>query len=385
MFLSLRFFVFPLMGLCTGPYVMRISCGARQNVHSKPTGTLWFKDFAYTGGVPSNATLPSYISPNLSTLRYFPLSEGPNNCYNIRRVPKGHYSVRIFFGLVKLTDMDHEPLFDISVEGTQVASLKAGWSSNDEQAFAEALIFLTDGTVSICFHSTGHGDPAILAIEVLQIDDKAYSVGPGSGEGVILRTATRLSCGNPKSKFDADYKGDRWGGDRFWSSMGTFGLNADQPRSTESGIKQVSKSPNFYPEALYTTALVSTDSQPDLAYTMDVEPNGNYSVWLHFAEIDSTVTEAGKRVFDVLINGDVVFPEVDVIKMSGGRYTALVLNKTVTVNGRTLTITLHPKEGNHAIISAIEVFEIIVAESKTLLDEGNFSFLLVHSLTSSKC
>lgn len=361
---------------------MRISCGARQNIHSPPTNTLWFKDFAYTGGIPANATRPSFITPPLKTLRYFPFSEGPENCYIINGVPKGHYNVRIFFGLVTLTNFDHEPLFDISVEGTQIYSLKSGWSDHDDQAFAETLVFLRDGTVSICFHSTGHGDPAILSLEILQVDDKAYYFGQEWGEGVVLRTATRLSCGNGRPKFDVDYSGDHWGGDRFWNPIQSFSQNADQRRSTESSIKQASKAPNFYPEALYQTALVSTDSQPDLQYTMDVDPNRNYSIWLHFAEIDNTITGVGQRVFDILINGDIVFEGVDVVKMSGARYTALVLNTTVAVNGRTLMITLHPKGGSHSIINAIEVFEIITVESKTLPEEGfffSFFFLALYS------
>ncbi|KAL9452478.1 hypothetical protein AB3S75_008296 [Citrus x aurantiifolia] len=362
------------------PFAMRISCGARQNIHSPPTNTLWFKDFAYTGGIPANATRPSFITPPLKTLRYFPLSEGPENCYIINRVPKGHYNVRIFFGLNTLTSFDLEPLFDISVEGTQIYSLKSGWSDHDDQAFAEALVFLRDGTVSICFHSTGHGDPAILSLEILQVDDKAYYFGQGWGEGLILRTATRLSCGNGKPKFDVDYSGDHWGGDRFWNPILSFGQNADQRRSTESSIKQASKAPNFYPEALYQTALVSTDSQPDLQYTMDVDPNRNYSIWLHFAEIDNTITGVGQRVFDILINGDIAFEGVDVVKMSGDRYTALVLNTTVAVNGRTLTVTLHPKGGSHAIINAIEVFEIIAVESKTLPEEVRALQVLKNSL-----
>ncbi|ESR62625.1 hypothetical protein CICLE_v10014609mg [Citrus x clementina] len=362
------------------PFAMRISCGARQNIHSPPTNTLWFKDFAYTGGIPANATRPSFITPPLKTLRYFPLSEGPENCYIINRVPKGHYNVRIFFGLVTLTSFDHEPLFDISVEGTQIYSLKSGWSDHDDQAFAEALVFLRDGTVSICFHSTGHGDPAILSLEILQVDDKAYYFGQGWGEGLILRTATRLSCGNGKPKFDVDYSGDHWGGDRFWNPILSFGQNADQRRSTESSIKQASKAPNFYPEALYQTTLVSTDSQPDLQYTMDVDPNRNYSIWLHFAEIDNTITGVGQRVFDILINGNIAFEGVDVVKMSGDHYTALVLNTTVAVNGRTLTVTLHPKGGSHAIINAIEVFEIIAVESKTLPEEVRALQVLKNSL-----
>ncbi|KAK9267255.1 hypothetical protein L1049_009677 [Liquidambar formosana] len=352
------------------PFAMRISCGARENVNTRPTNTLWFKDFAYTGGIPANGTRPSFITPPLKTLRYFPLSEGPENCYNINRVPSGHYSVRMFFGLVAEPNFDSEPLFDVSVEGTQIYSLRSGWSNHDdEQAFAEAIVFLTDGSASLCFHSTGHGDPAILSIEILQVDENAYNYGPEWGQGIILRTANRLSCGAGKPKFDEDYSGDHWGGDRFWNPITTFGQSSDRSLSVEASIKQASVAPNFYPEALYQTALVSTDSKPELEYTLDVDPNRNYSVWLHFAEIDPSVTGVGQRVFDILINGDVEFRGVDIVRMSGDRYTALVLNKTVTINGRTLTITLHPTNGSHALISAIEVFEVIITESKTLPDE----------------
>lgn len=376
----LRFSVLWLFILCSAfsssaagpaPFAMRISCGARENVHTQPTNTLWYKDFAYTGGIPANATITSHIVPRLKTLRYFPMSGGPENCYNIKNVPRGRYSVRVFFALVDQSSFDTEPLFDVSVEGTQIYSLQSGWSTQDDQVFAEALVLLPDHTASICFHTTGHGDPAILSIEILQVNDRAYYSGPTSGQGIILRTATRLSCGTGKSAFDVDYSGDNWGGDRFWRSIPTFGQNSDIPRSTQSSIKQASVPPNFYPEALYRTALTSTNTQPELTYAMDVEPNRNYSIWLHFSEIDSSVTDVGQRVFDILINGDVAFEGVDIFKMSGGRYTALVLNTTTAINGRTLTMTLQPKAGSLAIISAIEVFEVILSEYKTLEEEVN--------------
>ena len=348
---------------------MRLSCGAPQNVQTRPTGTLWLKDFGYTGGISTNATRPSYITPPLNTLRYFPLSEGPQNCYNIDGVPKGHYSVRMFFGLLERLGNSSEPLFDISIEGTQVHSLKSGWTTQDDQVFAEALVFLTNDSVSICFHSTGHGDPVILSIEILQIDDKAYYFVPQWSQGIMLRTVKRLSCGFGQSRFGVDYGGDPRGGDRFWQRIKGFGQYSDEPRSVETRIKQASLPPNFYPAALYQSAVVSTESQPDLTYTLEVDPNRNYSIWLHFAEIENSVTDAGQRVFDIIINGDVAFSDVDIVKLSGDRYTALVLNKTVTVDGRTLTITLSPKEGG-AIINAIEIFEVIMAESKTLSEEG---------------
>ncbi|EPS57645.1 hypothetical protein M569_17172, partial [Genlisea aurea] len=351
------------------PYVLRISCGARSDVHSPPSNTLWYKDFAYTGGIPANATRPSFITPLLKTLRYFPLSEGPENCYNIDRVPRGHYLVRIYFGLVAEPSFDNEPLFDISIEGTLVYSLPSGWSNHDdERAFVESLIFLKDGTASLCFHSTGHGDPAILAIEILQIDNRAYYFGKGYGQGTILRTYNRLSCGAKSPKFGADLSADHWGGDRFWNALSTTGQSSDV-LTTANGIKSASQAPNFYPEALYQSALVSSDAQPDLTYVMEVEPNRNYSLWLHFAEIDPSVSGAGERVFDILLNGGVSFRDVDVALMAGGVDAALVLNTTIAVSGRTLTLALHPTKGSRAIINAVELFELVAAESKTMPDE----------------
>ncbi|KAK4399144.1 Receptor-like protein 4 [Sesamum angolense] len=337
--LLLAFFLAPRPSFSRAPYALRISCGARDDVHSSPTNTFWNKDFAYTGGIPANATPSSFISPSLNTLRYFPLSEGPENCYGINRVPHGHYVVRIYFGLVAEPSFDNEPLFDVSIEGTLIYSLPSGWSNHDdERAFVEALIFLKDGTASLCFHSTGHGDPAILAIEILQIDNRAYYF--------VQTVGVEIDSGTPSQHLDKIL---------IKSYLPKAALNRPQ-------------SPNFYPEALYQTALISTDTQPDLAYTMEVEPNRNYSLWLHFAEIDPSVTGAGQRVFDILLNG-ITFPDVDIFSMARGVNTALVLNTTVVVSGRSLTITLHPTKGNHALINAIELLELVLAESKTLPDE----------------
>jgi len=343
-------------------------------VRTRPTNTLWRKDFAYTGGVSANASSDrrSRITPPLSTLRVFPLSEGPQNCYIINQVPAGHYAVRIFFGLVADPNFNSEPLFDVSIDGTLVDSLTAGWSAHDdERVFTEVLVFLSDDGASLCFHSTGHGDPAIISIEILQVNDKAYNFGPLSGQGFILKTVRRVSCGEGRPMFDEDYGGGAWGGDRFWNSLTAFDQSSERAIFSEKPIQRTSLAPNFYPQTLYQRALVSTNTHPELTYTMEVDPNSNYSVWLHFSEIDPSITKAGQRVFDILINGDVAFKDVDIISLNGGPKAALVLNTTVAVDGRSLTVSLLPVTGNHAIINAIEVFKIIAAEAKTLYTEGN--------------
>ncbi|KAF3776442.1 hypothetical protein EJ110_NYTH48233 [Nymphaea thermarum] len=348
----------------SGPFALRISCGARENVNSPPTNTLWYRDFGYTGGKPGKALPPSYISPKLNTLRYFTLSDGPENCYNIHNVPNGLYSVRLFFALVDDPQLKNEPLFDISIEGTQVYSMKQGWSNFDFQSFVEGLVSISDNSVSSCFHSTGHGDPAILSIEILQVHNDAYFLGKQWSGRSILRTARRLACGNGRPSFDADLSGNPWGGDRYWEAIQNFD-NYGHPISTENSINITSASPNFYPEKIYQYAIVSNDTYPDLTFSMDVEPNKNYSVWLHFAEIDPRIQGAGSRVFDILINGDMAFSSVDIVRVTGGSYIALVLNKTIAVSGRILTVSFHPRQGHTAIINAIEIFEVIPMEFRT--------------------
>ncbi|CAL9239294.1 unnamed protein product, partial [Arabidopsis halleri] len=46
-------------------------------------------------------------------------------------------------------------------------------TKKDDQVFVEALIFVLNRTSTICFH-TSQGDPTILSIEVLEVDDEAY-------------------------------------------------------------------------------------------------------------------------------------------------------------------------------------------------------------------
>lgn len=361
------------------PFAIRISCGAREDVHTKPTNTVWYKDFGYSSGRYAGAALTSSIVPPLKTLRYFPLSDGPENCYHINRIPNGRYTVRTFFALVADPNLQNEPVFDISIDGTQIYSMKPGWSNTEDQSFTEALIFVTDGSLYTCFHSTGHGDPSILSIEILQVNSNAYNYGQSWSKFMVLRTAKRLTCGTGKPAFDEDYNGIHWGGDRFWLGTPSFSQGSDQSISTDRRIAEASVPPNFYPERIYQSAIVSTDLQPDLTFEMEVDPGKNYSIWFHFAEIDPKITGEEERVFDILVNGDVIFEKVDIIRRTGEGYTALVLNKTVVVSGKTLVIILRPTKG-YAIINAFEVLEIIPSELRTLPEEVRTLQILKTSL-----
>jgi hypothetical protein len=76
------------------PYDVRIACGSNQDLYAS-NGFKWAKDFGYTGGSSANLTVKNTLVPMLNTLRYFQISDGPENCYNVS-VPVGHYLIRFF-------------------------------------------------------------------------------------------------------------------------------------------------------------------------------------------------------------------------------------------------------------------------------------------------
>nr|KAJ0192846.1 hypothetical protein LSAT_V11C800420250 [Lactuca sativa] len=64
--------------------------------------------------------------------------------------------------------------------------------------------------------------------------------------------------------------------------------------------------------------------------------------------------------------------------MSGYINSALVLNTSIPVSGRSLTITLQLSYHNqYTIISAIEIFEIVRDEAKTLLMKDSYEVKII--------
>ena len=72
-----------------------------------------------------------------------------------------------------------------------------------------------------------------------------------------------------------------------------------------------------------------------LTYNLPLE-NGTYQVKLHFADLAWTV--GGKRVFNVISNGQTLVPNLDIVARSGGGNTALVIPVTVQVTNGLLNL-----------------------------------------------
>lgn len=91
-------------------------------------------------------------------------------------------------------------------------------------------------------------------------------------------------------------------------------------------------------------------------YTLGGLAAGNYTVRLHFAEIDPLTILPGERDFSVAINGTTVLPDFDIIEAAGGVDTAVVeqMSATPDENGN-IAIAFNPGAAGVPAVSGVEL------------------------------
>ncbi|MFO7903643.1 MAG: PQQ-binding-like beta-propeller repeat protein [Pirellulaceae bacterium] len=84
-------------------------------------------------------------------------------------------------------------------------------------------------------------------------------------------------------------------------------------------------------------------------------PDGEYTLRLHFAELDETVAPA-QRVFDVLIDGEEILTAYDIVDKTGGVFRAIV-ESAVRDAGGTMTIEFRETEDSQRppMINGVEI------------------------------
>jgi YVTN family beta-propeller protein len=105
--------------------------------------------------------------------------------------------------------------------------------------------------------------------------------------------------------------------------------------------------------ALYQTERWDPSSAPELSYAFTV-PNGTYTVKLHFAETWSGGQAVGRRIFDVLLENQLVLDNLDIFAEVGG-YTALIKTFQTTVTDGQLNINFTHGSADDPQIGAIEI------------------------------
>ncbi|XP_047334946.1 probable LRR receptor-like serine/threonine-protein kinase At1g07650 isoform X2 [Impatiens glandulifera] len=192
-------------------------------------------------------------------------------------------------------------------------------------------------------------------------NERYYSMYINCGGNEVYVNNTKYEADLDSRGASTFYNAQNWA----WSSTGNFMDNdADLDSytiSNNSALLNVSEELQ-----LYTTARRSPLS---LTYYGLCLGNGNYSVKLHFAELqytnDKTFTSLGKRVFDVYIQGKLVLKDFNIVREAGGAVKPTVKTFSTLVTNNTLKIHFYwagkgstgiPARGVYGpLISAISV------------------------------
>ena len=346
--------------LCN-PSVLRINAGGGDYVDG--SGNLWSADFGYNTGIQGSTSDPisgTTNDPLYKTERWDP-STSPDLHYSFN-VPDGNYTVNLYFAdIYGGTAGVGLRVFDVVIEDELVLDdLDIYREVGHDAALVESFsVAVTDGQINIEFlHEIE--DPKISAIEIISqeltpdtdgdgvpddIDNCPMVFNPGQedtdGDGAgdacdsAGSTLLRINAGGGDY---VDGSGNLWSAD--------FGYNTGIQGSTSDPISGTTNDP------LYKTERWDPSTSPDLHYSFNV-PDGNYTVNLYFADIYGGTAGVGLRVFDVVIEDELVLDDLDIYR-EVGHDAALVESFSVAVTDGQINIEfLHEIEDPK--ISAIEI------------------------------
>jgi hypothetical protein len=138
-----------------------------------------------------------------------------------------------------------------------------------------------------------------------------------------------------------------------------FAVNAGGPQFTTAGGVTY-QADNFGVGNSYTAASAISGTVDDALYQSETwkaggfiydvpVENGTYRVELNFAEIYWGTFASGARVFDVFLEDQLVFNNLDIFAITGGANSALVLEALVEVTDGALTLSTGPEVENPKI------------------------------------
>jgi hypothetical protein len=144
----------------------------------------------------------------------------------------------------------------------------------------------------------------------------AFLLALCSAKGVSAQQPIRVNCGGPSY---TDSKGQVWAAD--------YGYNEGTASTITANISGTDD------PALYQDGRWNGNASVPMTYTFAV-PNGTHHVNLYFTETVTRLQQIGARVFNVKLNGNLVFSKLDIFAESGAN-AALIRGADVAVtNGR---------------------------------------------------
>jgi hypothetical protein len=315
---------------------VRILCGVESGTYTDSFEHTWLSDRFYTGGAAAESPRSQTILGTRDPKLYRTRREG-NFRYDIPLKP-GSYELRLYFAETMFGDNnaagggETTRLFQIRLNGKTLESLfdviaDAGASSTADIKVFRDVSPASDGKIHLEF-LTDTNMPFLNAI----------AIQPGvPGRMRPYRIAAR-------DHGMTDNQGRNWDPDHYARGGQLIGR-------PDSNIQ--AQDPELFRGERFG----------NLTYTLPVVPSEKYTVNLYFAETwfgpdNPGGGGVGNRVFDILINGELLRKNFDIFKESDGIHRPVVVSRhglEPTHQGK-IVISMVPNR-NYACINALEVIE----------------------------
>jgi len=249
-----------------------------------------------------------------------------NFTYTIPGLTAGaSYTVRLHFA-EGYWDAAGKRVFDVSINGTQVLT--------------NFDIFATAGGENIAvieqFTATANSSGQIVIVFTTVTDNAAVN-------GIEIEGSTSSGCGTDVLDINSSgpaVSGTAWVADEDFSGGTTSSFTATV---STTGVTCPA------PAAVYLTQRYG-----NFTYTIPgLTPGANYEVRLHFSE--GYWTAAGKRVFDVSINGTQVLTNFDIFATAGGENKAVVEQFEESANTSGQIVIVFTTVTDNAAVNGIQI------------------------------
>ncbi|WP_175607399.1 NPCBM/NEW2 domain-containing protein [Deinococcus marmoris] len=178
-------------------------------------------------------------------------------------------------------------------------------------------------------------------------NDNVYLIGNLKPASILIDVGLTPAGGQ-----FTDPQGNVWFSDRDRNNYALFTPNTakNEPDGGPNTALDILGTTN---DTLYRTYRGNVGSLTPRAINFDIPlENGPQTLRLHFADLAHTT--AGKRVFDVVAEGQNVLPNLDIVQQAGNGNTALVKTVNVQVTGGALNLTLSASV-DYPSIAGIEI------------------------------
>ncbi|XP_027190799.1 nodulation receptor kinase-like [Cicer arietinum] len=290
--------------------------------------TWWFSDKRSCRQIPE--ILLSHRSNE--NLRLFEIDEG-KRCYNLPTIKDQVYLIRGTFPFDSLNSS-----FYVSIGVTQLGEVR---SSRLEDLEIEGVFRATKDYIDFCLLKE-EVNPFISQLELRPLPEEYLH---GFSTGVLKLISRNNLCG---TKDDIRFPVDQ--NDRIWKA--TSSPSSALPLSFN--VSNVELKGNVTPPLQVLQTALNHSERLEFVHDGLETEDYEYSVFLYFLELDSTLKE-GQRVFDIYLNNEIKKERFDVLD-GGSKYSYTVLN--ISAKG-SLNITLVKASGSNfgPLLNAYEILQ----------------------------